>query len=246
MAIAHENTWGDSNNSSVETFAVVIGTAAGTAAAASSGNLLVAVLNLRYAMPLDATPTGWTEAFVGSTSGSVPGSSAWYRIASGTSADDFSVDWTGSSRPAVQIREYSGCDATIGTVLNGQATNITQETGSVITIGTAKTPTSQPGVAVGVCCPRESIDWDTSATTVASPFGNLSVEGINGSNRPVVYLADYLYSSTGEITATFDTTDSGGEVSAAILLFNAAGGGPTPHPAGPFGHPLSGALGGPI
>jgi hypothetical protein len=67
---------------------------------------------------------------------------------------------------------------------------------------------------------------------------------------------DFLPLSTGDLgagttNASVPTLDRLGATRHAsvptIGVFElAAGGGPTPHPAGPFGHPLSGALGGPI
>ena len=190
-----------------KTTSLVTTTGAVTVSGATANNLLFASLSIKSSLGgAVADDTGnWTvldEHDVLGASGAT-----FYRIASGTSADDFDASWPSAREYALTICEYSG--AATSSPLNTSSEYTTYSTTDV-SAGTpigpvTATPGSQPGLAITTVSQRDAREGDATELTVDNSFTNAQLHGNTG-NDPVAGQASKRYTSTSAINASWDTS----------------------------------------
>lgn len=103
------------------------GSSSVTVSGATSGNLLIAIVTTTNASMSYTSPTGWSYLY-SYNSGSVPRQRMFYRVADGTSSDDFSFTYGVSASAATLIIEVSGVVTSpveIGRAANTNASSVT-------------------------------------------------------------------------------------------------------------------------
>ena len=211
MAGAYVATWNNAIGGNVLELTV-------TVSGAIAGNLLVAGISVRVGGDVFTTPSGWTELKTHSTG--LNGYATYYRIATGTTSDDFISSWTNDGRPGARVNEYSGLDsiapleASDENLDNVSSGTTSQDTGSA-------TPLSANGMAIAVLCARVGADY--SPSTINNSFTDLQQDaGISGS--AATHIAAKAYTTTAAQSATFSTTDVGSFAYGVIAVFKEAGG----------------------
>lgn len=215
-------TWSLGGNSNVTSFTLPI-------AGATADNLLVCMATVRNGGDVFTTPTGWT-LMEGTTSNGDYGNATYYRIATGTSADDFALVWTDSGRPRFTVQEFD---------VEGEASPYDASDESVIAsvdsvnCGSA-TPTTTLSIAVAMMSSRDRSTWatgNTAAETEIGPPADYSNAAFNASaaSRPLVCVASKVLTTTDAESPTWDTTLGGGICYASIAVFKIAASGPITH-----------------
>jgi len=219
MAFAEVSTHTNSSGSGVGSLTV-------TVSGAVANNLLVGQITVRNGGDAFTTPTGWTLIDTHST-GSF-GYATYYRIASGTSADDAAFSWTDNGPCYGAVVEYSG-NATSSVLV--QSSEKTSDLGSTLTSHTTNsiTPTAS-NLILAALAVLHNAGWNTptsQTTTVSSPFSLSDENTTASSGQPYAAIAYYETPDTTARTATFTTTDVGSEPASVIMEFAAAAGGIT-------------------
>ena len=219
MAFSEVSTYNNSSGSGVGSLTI-------TVSGAVANNLLVAQITVRNGGDAFTTPTGWTLIDTHST-GSF-GYATYYRIASGTSADDAAFAWTDNGPCYGAVVEYSG-NATSSVLV--QSSEKTSDLGSTVTTHTTNSLTPTAGnLLLAALAVLHNAGWNTPAsqtTTVSSPF-SLSDENTTASgSQPYAAIAYYETPDTTTRAATFTTNDAGSEPASVIMEFAAAAGGIT-------------------
>lgn len=180
-----------------------------TVSGATANNLLVASLAIR-ADPNGSAITDDTGNWTKTQENLVPGASGavFYRIASGTSADNFDASWTDAREYALNICEYSG--TATSTPLNTSSEYATYSTVDV-SAGTpigpvTATPSSQPGLAVTTVSNRDEREASPTELSVDNSFTNLEAYTPAEGNNSVAGQASKRYTSTSAINANWDTS----------------------------------------
>ncbi|WP_147867724.1 hypothetical protein [Stieleria maiorica] len=178
----------------------------------------MAVVACRFGEEPFTTPSGWT--LLESGDGSDGAGATYYRVASGTSADNFSPSWTNTARYKLIVCEYSGLDSTPVMEDSGQTLNMSSD---VDTIGTGSaTPATADGKAIAFF----ACAWDFLSPTIDGGFTVNQNLASDQSFRPGAAIASVDYSSTSPISATWTKlSGSGGPAFGAIAVFKDAGGG---------------------
>jgi hypothetical protein len=217
VAIAYVNSW-SANGFSIGATSNTL-TAPGTQ---TSGNLLVAVVGLRSnASGASFSATGWTKVHE-SVTGNV-GGALFYRIASGTSADDFAASWGITKRWVMAVSEFSGVDTT--NPLETSNENESQVSSSTTTVTTGSVTPTTAGLAVAAFMADLSNTWAYSDITIDSSFTKAVTEGNNVTARPGCAMAYLDLSDTSAQNPTWTSAISVAGTYAAIAVFKEAGGG---------------------
>lgn len=210
----------------VQTFTEDIGagtTANVTVSGATSNNLLIGSIAIRGDAGTIATPTGWTliEKYDASGSNDVAGG-LYYRIASGTSADDFSTSWDNGLRLHALVSEYSGLASSTPLEASGENTTYVQTSTTSLSTGSA-TAVQATGTAILMMCNYKHVDFDP--TSLAS--GTIDADRTDQTliNHPETTHGHLNYTSAGSKSDTWSTTGTGNYAYAAIAVFKAASSG---------------------
>lgn len=210
---------------------VALTTGTVTVSGATADRLLVAKLGIKSgSITSISDDTGnWTK--VHDNVGSNANGAMFYRIASGTSADDFDASWVGGSREwALVIDEYSGTATSSPLNVSAEYTNnVDTESLAGAPIGpVTATPSFQPGIAVtGIAQPDERDGgFGAGEISVDNSFTNINgYEPATGNNQ-AVGLASKRYTSTSAISASWDTSRTGDwRAYVTLALFNEASAG---------------------
>lgn len=213
MAASFIQSWraGGTSSSSVVGLVSVSG--------ATSGNLLVAVVASRSGTGYSAT--GWTLIHTGEGS---CGSAAFYRIADGTSADNFSASWTSADRWAGCVAEYSGL--VTSSVLDTSAENESQVSSSTKSVTTGTASPTVSGFAVAFYGGNHSGSATEANLTINNSFSKRVVSDPTiAVNRSQTAIADLDLTSTSSISATWTSATNVVGTFGAIAVFVEAGGG---------------------
>lgn len=193
---------------------------------AEADKLLVAMLKVRGGGDSFTAPTGWTSP-EGFSQGS-HGAEIYYRVATGTTADLLSTEWTDSGTAHIQIQEFDvGGESSPFDDSAENTTYVGSATDSLNT-GTATGSTSD-GIAVAFITSYSSEQWTTdfdgSAITVPSGYGGfvLTTEAIG--TEAWVGMASKTLSASGDETPNWSTSEAGGWSYAAIVIFKKASSG---------------------
>lgn len=214
MTIDFEQEWVNTSASSITTLSL-------TVSGATSGNILIGVAAVRSGGDLFTTPTGWTE--ITQASGGSFGCLICWREASGTSADNFEVEWTDAGLPGLRVTEYSGVDTT--SPVEDWAEDTTNMTTASATkaCGTA-TPTTADGIAIAVLGTNRAQNW--IPTSIDSSYTIDTAEMVTWGD---VTIAHKLYTTTADQSPTWSTT-IGDMAYGAVMVFKAADGAATVTP----------------
>lgn len=198
---------------------------------ATANNLLVAVASSRnLAGGTYNAVTGWT--LIQKEDSNVDAQAAvFYRIATGTTADNFTISTSGGNGyMCAAVAEYSGLDAIAPLEDSGENTdNVDTNTASQPT-GSA-TPTSADGTAIAFFSSHHNIAWITDGAGSGLSLTGFSRDQFVAINapaaRPGAGIFSKNYTTTAAQSGTFTTTETGIERAAygAMAVFKAAGGG---------------------
>jgi len=215
VAGAYVQTW-EEGQSELETSRTL------TVSGATANNLLCGVVVVRDGGDSFTTPTGWT--LIHDASAGAFGTAAYYRIASGTSADDFACVWTDNGRPQLVVQEFSGLDSTAPfeakdeDITNISGTATTQSAGSA-------TPLTANGLAVAFLGIKDSDEWNVGTVTIDNSYTSFDHYEETTAARAGAGMASKPYTTTAAQSPTFTTTDGGGDSYGAIAVFKEASGG---------------------
>lgn len=219
MAFAEVSTNTNSSGSGVGSLTV-------TVSGAVANNLLVGQITVRNGGDAFTTPTGWTLIDTHSTGAF--GYATYYRIASGTSADDAAFSWTDNGPCYGAVVEYSG-NATSSVLV--QSSEKTSDLGSTVTTHTTNSLTPTAGnLLLAALAVLHNAGWNTPAsqtTTVSSPFSFSDENTTESSGQPYAAIAYYETPDATARAATFTTNDAGSEPASVIMEFAAAASGIT-------------------
>jgi hypothetical protein len=210
---------------------------------------IVSNSSTNFAMRTDTIATQFTSSFLyklnvsGWLEGSTDDGVTVTRTPS-NNADDV-VAWTFGVQNGAAVR---GVDLDMTGTTTGETlatTDLTSITGAILVFSDIDNavdtnPASQTYKAFSM------VFFDGDTITAMQNGTNASQDTIYKTTNATL---SNLSASGGDLLCDFDATEAEtANYKCFALVFGevAAGGGPTPHPAGPFGHPLSGALGGPI
>lgn len=215
MAVAFVQSWRTGGTSAN----AVTGTV--TVSGATADNLLVAVAASRSGTAYAAS--GWTLIQTGE--GSI-GSAAFYRIASGTSADNFVATWTGSNRYALCVAEYSGLATS--SVLDTSAEDASQVSSTTTTISTGTASPTVAGLAVAFYGGNHTASAVEGDLTIDSSFTKrVTTDPTIAVNRAQAAIAELDLSSTSSVSATWTTATAVSGTYGAISIFQEAAGAAT-------------------
>ena len=215
------NIWSDSNRTNG--FTLVID-------GATADNLLCATFNGWVNEVEEPSAAGWTMA-VRSQESSNSNTFIFYRIATGTTADNFvAVFPFGIERWAICAGEYSGVDST-----NPFSSAFAADSnGALVTTTTTPSLTATEGqlLIAGMGC-RDSSDYDTlnalRAIVPTDGFADEFQAGLQVSTRPASLQCSRV-AAAGAITTTMagDGAQTGTWAQSVIAAFNLASSGPGP------------------
>jgi hypothetical protein len=205
-----------------------------TVSGATANNLLVAVVGIRGGGDSLTNHVGWTLIEY-DTSGS-DAAAMFYRIATGTSADNLTVNFVDNGRTSIQVFEFSGLDST--SPFEDSAADSSALSTAATSIGTGSaTPTSANGMAVAGLFVRNWDDWSASDSLLSEIQIDSSFTGIEaitrggvGTARPIAAMAYLAYTSATAKSATWSTSYGSAANSncwGGIAVFKEAGGGGT-------------------
>lgn len=197
-----------------------------TISGATADNLLVGAVCVRAGGDAFTTPTGWT--LLQTASDGAFGVASYWRIATGTTADDFACSWTDSGRARLTVQEFD---------ILGHATpadgSDEAAISSVASINCGSvTPTTDRSIAVAVLGTYDRSTWATGNTAAETEIGpptgySNDVFNASGSSRPFIGMASKILDSTTAESPTWTTTEAGGLCYATVAVFKvteAAGG----------------------
>jgi hypothetical protein len=196
MTVAYVQSWSGGGSSSANTTSTL------TVSGATANNLLVAVVAVRLGASASFTgASGWTKICdaVGTVAGAM-----YYRIASGTSADNFSPNWSVSARFAFAASEYSGL--VTSSVLDTSAENESQVGSTTTTVSTGSASPSVAGFAVAFYAGNHDASAVESDPTLAV-------------NRAEAAIADLDLTGTSSVSATWTSATSVAGTYAACAVF---------------------------
>jgi hypothetical protein len=185
---------------------------------ATADRLLIAGIGTDKGSGGYTTPTGWTE--IGSFTNSSVGHALYYKVAAGGETS-VQFDWVDSGNgSAMWVGEYSGLTTTPldkWTQANSGDTEVTSQT-----TGTTAT-TTQANEFIIASWGSDSGNTIELGRTYTNSFTEREMVWVDGgSGRPAVIIAERTVSSTGAYEATFNTTDSGDNLSGIIATFKIA------------------------
>jgi hypothetical protein len=200
---------------------------------ATANNLLVVVISVDSGGDSFTTPTGWTLMETGS--GGSSGFATYYRVASGTSADDPVFVWTDPGNAQSQCYELSGLDSSTPFEASDKDA-VTYDISNRTSINTGSaTPLTANGMAVALLGVDQINLWNVTAS-IDSSYTNFQIRGVS------IYagsaIAIKAYTTTAAQSPTFSTTDTGGRGGAAIAVFKEPGGAAATGIRNPMGGPL--------
>ena len=195
---------------------------------ATSGNLLIGMVSFRFnsgtAMTGLSDATGnWTEIGEGYSAFS-DGAAWYYRVADGTTNDNFDVDITGGGLGFITglVSEFSGIDPT--PVLEDSAAPTLNAGGTTCAAGSA-TPTSIDGTAIAFLMARKCDEWATdnesADITIDGSYTKHFTASSASAGRPSATIASINYSTAAAQAPTWTTSDIGGRAYGAIAVFKA-------------------------
>ena len=187
-----------------------------TVSGATANALLKACIEVRIGGEVFTTPAGWTliDDFITGTSF---GGASYFRIADGTSADDFAPTWTNGGRPSAIVQEFSGLDSVSPLEASDEDESNLSSGGTTQGCGSA-TPLTANGMAVAVFGSLDEREWGTGTISIDSSYTNLVTESPGGANS-IAGMASKPYSTTAAQAPTWSTSDVGGRSYGAISVF---------------------------
>jgi hypothetical protein len=220
MAWSSVAQYSNSSSSGVGSITCTVGTSA------TANNLLLAFVGVRNGGDAFTTPTGYT--LIDTNSRTNDGFAAYYRIASGTSADDCAFSWTDNGPCHAVVCEFSGNDTSS---VFSESLMKTSDLGTDSTTHTTSSLTPATGnLIVPFFYVIHNLGWNTpntSATTISSPF-SFAYENTGGaSGEPYIAVGYYEATDTTARAVTFTTDDAGDERASIIAEFVAASSGIT-------------------
>jgi hypothetical protein len=213
MAFAKVNDWSNYSTSNSTSITVTVGTNA------TANNLLVAIVAVWVGGDSFTTPTDWT--LVDSHSTGTDGYAVYYKLAAGTSADDFDPSWTDAGFPGAHVIEYSG-NATSG-VLAQSSENIDDIATNVQTHTTNSITPTTGNLVAALFASIEGNKWN-KPNTWASTGGTLALAFQETNEVATPYTAQTWIEapSASSISETFSTIDTGDYAYSVITEFAAA------------------------
>ena len=181
------------------------------------GNLLVAVANIRLDYSTKTPPAGWTQHSSDDIHAGL-NTLVFTRFANGTSADNFSLSWTGSTRRAFAwVGEYSGADSVedfaqdTSQASNGQATST----------GTGTAAASGAGTAISIF---GIYQYETALDAANVNGGIKDFHRTTGTTaRPGCAIARYEYGAAGNQSDTWNYSGPNQSYGAILLIPGEAG-----------------------
>ena len=189
---------------------------------ATAGNLLVAMVGIGFGGDVFTTPTGWTLLETASVdSPNNVGFASYWRVATGTTADNFTPVWTDAGACSLMAAEYSGLDAT------SSFEDSAEDAGSIATAVTtmatgSATPVTSDGLAIALLFADAPVLWDTT-TTIDNSF--IDTQFYGASTASYLGIASKVYTTTAAQSATWTTTDTGGVAYGTMAVFAVAAAG---------------------
>jgi hypothetical protein len=210
MTVAYVQSWSGGGSSSANTVSTL------TVSGATANNLLVAVVAIRSGASASFTgASGWTK--ICDVAGTVAGA-MYYRIASGTSADNFSPNWGVSARFAFAASEYSGL--VTSSVLDTSAENESQVGSTTTTVSTGSASPSVAGFAVAFYAGNHDASAVESDLTIGSSFTKrVTTDPTLAINRAQAAIADLDLTGTSSVSATWTSATSVAGTYAACAVF---------------------------
>lgn len=221
MAVAYVQGWEADNGVTAGTTITV------AVSGATANNLLVAFVALRFGTPTASTfttPSGWTLIRDCAGTASASGA-AYYRIASGTSADNFAPSWSAAARNCAAVAEYSGVSTS--SVFDTSAENESQITSATTTVSTGSASPSVAGMAVAFVSFGMSAAWVDTDITIGGPFTKRVTAGQNSTSRPAAAIAELDLSDTSSVSGSWTSAWAVNGSYAAIAVFREPGSPPS-------------------
>jgi len=224
MAGAFVQSFGNgSGGSNVTTLSVTL---SGTTA----NNLLIAVVCTRAAGNTFVVPSGWTFVAGRDDLGdSLLGIAIYERVSDGAETS-VAFNWSGGARAQGLVAEYSGLAATspredfAEDESNINSATTSQPTGSA-------TPISANGMGIAILGSNDARDWHDGLTSIDNSYVKDAFRNNSAVAQPAINIASLVYTTTAAQSATWTTSDVGGDGAyGAMLVFKepAAGGAAIP------------------